>query len=140
MEERRVALTPTLTIWKNYARHDRASVQDQIVDTEIGQLRAWLSRGGTVLFGTDLGAVDYDPSPEYALMNEAGMGFRRLLASLTTAPAEKFGESNRLGRVAADFQADLVVLENDPAKNIQALTAVRYTVRDGKIIYSAGQP
>jgi imidazolonepropionase-like amidohydrolase len=140
MEERRVALTPTLTIWKNYARHDRASVQDQIVDTEIGQLRAWLSRGGTVLFGTDLGAVDYDPSPEYALMKEAGMGFRRLLASLTTAPAEKFGESNRLGRVAADFQADLVVLENDPAKNIQALTAVRYTVRDGKIIYSAGQP
>jgi imidazolonepropionase-like amidohydrolase len=57
MKERRVALTPTLTLWKYYMRHDRLSAQEKVTETEIGQLRAWLASGGTVLFGTDLGAV-----------------------------------------------------------------------------------
>lgn len=137
MKERRVALTPTLTIWKYYARHDRVSAQEQIASTAIGQLRAWVAAGGTVLFGNDLGAVDYDPTEEYTLMAESGMSFRQILASLTTAPAERFGESRQLGRVAAGLAADLVVLKDDPAKNIRALTEVQYTLRDGKIIYRA---
>jgi imidazolonepropionase-like amidohydrolase len=139
MKERRVALTPTLTLWKYYARHDRISAQDLIVNTELGQLRAWVASGGTVLFGTDLGAVEYDPSEEYALMAEAGMRFPQILASLTTAPAERFGESKQLGQIAAGLQADLVVLKEDPAKNIKALTAVKYTLRGGKIIYRASE-
>jgi imidazolonepropionase-like amidohydrolase len=139
MKERGVALTPTLTVWKYYARHDRISTQEQVAATAIGQLRAWLAVGGTVLFGTDLGAVDYDPSEEYALMAEAGMSFGQILASLTTAPAGRFGESKQLGRIAAGLQADLVVLKDDPSKNIRALTAVEYTLRAGKIIYRASE-
>jgi imidazolonepropionase-like amidohydrolase len=137
MRDRNVAVTPTLTLWKWYLRHDRVSTQDQIVNTAVGQLRAWLAVGGTVLFGTDLGAVEYDPSDEYALMASAGMNFRQILASLTTAPAERFGESGRLGRVAVGLQADVVILKDDPAKNIQALSEVGHTIRDGKVIYSA---
>ena len=137
MKERRVALTPTLALWKFYLRHDRASTQDQMVNTAIGQLRAWVASGGTVLFGTDLGAIDPDPSEEYALMSEAGMNFRQILASLTTAPAERFGEAKRLGRIATGFQADIVVLKDDPSRNIRALTTVQYTLRDGTIMYRA---
>lgn len=135
MRDRRVALTPTLTLWKHYARHDRLSAQEKIVETELGQLRAWAGMGGTVLFGTDLGAVEYDPFDEYALMAEAGMSFRQILASLTTAPAERFGESKNLGRVAPGLKADLTVLEGDPAGDLRSLTAVKYTLRDGKLIY-----
>ena len=139
MKERRVALTPTLTLWKYFMRHDRIAAQEQIANTAIGQLRGWVASGGTVLFGTDVGAVDYDPSEEYALMTEAGMSFRQILASLTTAPAERFGESKQLGRIAAGLQADLVVLKDDPSKNIRALAAVQYTLRAGKIIYRASE-
>jgi imidazolonepropionase-like amidohydrolase len=139
MKEHRVALTPTLTLWKYYARHDRISTQDEITNTAIGQLRAWVASGGTVLFGTDLGAVEYDPSEEYSLMAEAGMNFRQILASLTTAPAERFGESKQLGQIAPGFGADIVVLKSDPSKNIRDLTAVQYTLRAGKIIYRASE-
>ncbi|HXZ80182.1 MAG TPA: amidohydrolase family protein [Terriglobales bacterium] len=138
MKEHRVALTPTLTLWKYFARHDRLSTQEQLVNTAVGQLRAWASSGGTVLFGTDLGAVGYDPSEEYVLMSQAGMSFRQILASLTTAPTERFGDSKRLGRVAPEFQADLVVFRGDPSADIQALAAVEYTMRAGRIIYRAG--
>jgi imidazolonepropionase-like amidohydrolase len=118
-------------------RHDRLSAQEKIANTEVTQLRAWAAAGGTVLFGTDLGAVEYDPSEEYALMAEAGMNFRQILASLTTAPAERFGDADKLGRIAAGLQADLVVLNQDPSRNIRALTSVQYTLRAGKIIYRA---
>ena len=83
----------------------------------------------------DLGAVDPDPAEEYQLMTQAGMDFRHILASLTTAPAERFGRSKELGRVAVGLKADLVVLKGDPSRNLQALTDVQYTLRDGKIIY-----
>jgi imidazolonepropionase-like amidohydrolase len=136
MREWRVALTPTLTLWKYYARHDRLSTQERIVKSEIGQLRAWVASGGTVLFGTDLGAVDYDPTEEYALMAEAGMSFRQILASLTTAPAERFGDSRGSGHIAKGLQADLVVLNGDPAQDVTALSKVRYTIRRGKVIYA----
>jgi len=135
MKDRHVAVTPTLTLWKWYLRHDRVSVQEQVVSTAVGQLRAWLGVGGEVLFGTDLGAVEYDPRDEYALMTEAGMNFRQILASLTTSPAERFGEGKLAGRVAAGYRADLVILRGDPAKDIRALTAAEFTLRDGKIIY-----
>jgi len=137
MKERKVALIPTLTIWKYYMRHDRISAQEQIANTEIGQVRAWVAAGGTILFGNDLGAVDYDPTEEYTLMADAGMSFPQILASLTTAPAERFGESKQLGRIASGLEADLVVLKEDPSKDIRALTSVKYTLRSGKIIYRA---
>jgi imidazolonepropionase-like amidohydrolase len=137
MKEHCVALTPTLTLWKYYMRHDRLSAQEQVTNTEVTQLRAWLAAGGEVLFGTDLGAVEYDPSEEYALMAQAGMSFRQILTSLTTAPAQRFGDAEKVGRVAAGLQADLVVFEKDPAANVSSLASVKYTLRAGKIIYRA---
>ena len=140
MRERDVALTPTLTLWKYYARHDRVSAQQKVVETCTGQLRAWLERGGRVLFGNDLGAVEYDPAEEYRLMQEAGMDFRQILEALTTAPAQQFGDVQHAGRIAPGYDADLVILNGDPARDIGALTEVEMTIRGGKIIYTRETP
>jgi imidazolonepropionase-like amidohydrolase len=80
---------------------------------------------------------DYDPADEYALMEEAGMSVRHILASLTTTPAAQFQETKERGRVAPGLAADLVVLNGDPSKNVRALADVRYTFRGGKLIYQA---
>jgi len=136
MKEKRVALIPTLKLWKYELRHDRTSERDRFVQTGIGQLRAWAATGGLVLFGTDVGYMnDYDPSDEYALMAQAGMSFRQILAALTTAPAERFGQSTQLGRIAPGLAADLAVLGGDPSQSVSAFASVRYTLRDGKVIY-----
>ena len=140
MGQAKVAVIPTLKLWKHLLRHDRVSLGNAQTQTSVGQLRAWLASGGLVLFGTDVGGVDdYDPGDEYALMAEAGMTFRQILASLTTAPAEKFGESDRLGRIAPGLAADLVVLSGDPSTDVRAFAAVRQTIRDGKVIYQAAK-
>jgi imidazolonepropionase-like amidohydrolase len=138
MMKANVAVIPTLKLWRHELRHDRVSARERFAGAGVGQLRAWLASEGVVLFGTDVGYMDdYDPADEYSLMAEAGMDSRQILASLTTAPAERFGESDRLGRIAAGLAADLVVLGQEPARNVRAFAAVRYTIRDGRIIYQA---
>jgi imidazolonepropionase-like amidohydrolase len=138
LKDRKVALTPTLTLWESAMRHDRISTQDGLTAIAVGQLQFWVASGGTVLFGTDIGAIDYDPSEEYRLMSRAGLSFRQILASLTTAPAAQFGDSERLGRIAVGLEADLAVLAGDPSRDVKEFAAVAYTVQGGKVIYGAG--
>jgi len=135
MKQAGVALIPTLKLWTYEFRHERAALADRFVNTAVGQLKAWRGVGGTVLFGTDVGYMsDYDPTEEYVLMSQAGMTLSDIFTSLTTAPAERFGVSKQLGRVAPGFDADLTVLRNDPSKDVRALGTVVYTIRAGKII------
>jgi imidazolonepropionase-like amidohydrolase len=136
MKERDVAVAPTLNLWRCLLRHDRLSTREQLTRAAVDQLRSWSAVGGTVLFGTDVGAIDPDPRDEYRLMADAGMGFRQILASLTTAPAERFGAPGA-GRIAPGLEADLVVLERDPTQDLDALAAVQYTLRAGKVVYRA---
>lgn len=124
---RGAALTPTLSVWPHLMRHDRASLVRQLRESAVAQLRAWIASGASVLFGTDHGAVDADPAPEFALMREAGMTFAQILDSLTTAPARRFGGSHSNGRIAPGFEADLTVFATP--------FDVRYTIRKGRVIY-----
>ena len=102
-----------------------------------GKVRDYAAAGGQILFGTDVGYTDaYDTEEEYRLMSRAGMGFHEILASLTTNPARRFGDSGRRGEVVPGEEADLVVLAADPASDITAFSRVRFTIRAGKVIYS----
>jgi imidazolonepropionase-like amidohydrolase len=140
MKDRGIALVPTLMLWRWETRHDAPSLVAEFVQAPVEQLRAFARAGGVVLFGTDVGYVDdYDPTEEYLLMAEAGLSARQILASLTTAPATRFGDASRLGRVAAGQIADLVVLAADPSGDVQAFANVRYTLKAGAIIYDASQ-
>jgi imidazolonepropionase-like amidohydrolase len=139
MSKAKVVLIPTLSFWRYQMRHDRISAADAVEESAVAQLRSWVAAGGTVLYGTDLGWVTiYDPTVEYVLLAKA-MTFPQILASMTTAPAERFGDAARLGRIASGFVADLAVIKGDPAKDIRALAAVDYTIRDGKVIYRSSK-
>ena len=67
---------------------------------------------------------------------QAGLGFRDVLAMLTTAPAELFHVGDREGKVVAGMRGDLTILSEDPASgDPEAFTKVRYTIRGGKVIW-----
>jgi len=132
-----VALIPTLMLWEHLTRHERASVQARVVEAELTQLRAFREAGGTVFFGTDHGTVDPDPTREYHLMHEAGMGFGEILESLTTGPSRRL-DGRRSGTIAAGEPADLVVLDGTASRGPTLFSDVRLTIRAGRIIYSRG--
>jgi imidazolonepropionase-like amidohydrolase len=132
-----IALIPTLALWKYRFRGERAPDQKLVAESAVEQLAAVRAAGGSILFGTDYGAVGPDPTDEYRLMTEAGMGFTEILAALTTVPASRFGDSAVTGRVAAGDRADIVVLSGNASRGVDILTGVRLTIRSGRVVYAA---
>lgn len=92
---------------------------------------------GRLVYGTDTGFLtDYDQGEEFRQLMQAGFGFRDVLAMLTTAPAELFHLSQNEGKVMRGMRGDLTILSADPrSENPEAFTAVRYTIRGGKVIW-----
>ncbi|HYP02660.1 MAG TPA: amidohydrolase family protein, partial [Pyrinomonadaceae bacterium] len=138
MKRAKITLIPTLSLFTKLGRSLGlpATTIENFISTPLEQLRAYSEVGGQIVFGTDLGFIaDYDPTEEYLLMMRANMNFRQILASLTTNPAERFGVSNRTGRIAPGMDADIVIIAGDPEADIKALSNVKYTLRKGRIIY-----
>jgi imidazolonepropionase-like amidohydrolase len=95
--------------------------------------------GGQLMFGTDTGFLtDYDMSEEYRQLYLAGFSFRDVLIMLTSAPAQRFHVADHEGQIAPGMNGDLTILSSDPASgDSTAFTKVRYTIRNGKIIYGS---
>ena len=137
-----VAVAPTLKLWPYELV--KAKLPEKIRELALGDaiasLRAFAAAGGQVLFGTDVGYMtDYDPTDEYVYMARAGLTPMQILASLTTTPAARWKEEGRRGQVAPGVDADLVVLEADPASDVRNFGKVKCTFRAGRAIYEASQ-
>lgn len=130
MAERKVALVPTLSLIE--VMPDPSTP----IDAAVQQTAALHKAGGVILFGTDAGFTEvFETSLELRLMNRA-LGWKGVLASLTTNPAEVFGEAGERGRVVAGYIADIVILAGDPADEIENAARVELVIKDGRTIFS----
>jgi imidazolonepropionase-like amidohydrolase len=144
MIARHVSVVPTLKLWNYELDKWKApqKVHEGAFADARGELQAFTAAGGQVLFGTDVGYMtDYDPTEDYVLMERAGFTPTQILASLTTAPAARWKASTHRGRVAAGLDADLTVLNADPAADVKAFASVKCTIRGGREVFTrkAGQ-
>ena len=132
MKAQHSALIPTFTLWTTVSSNPRAV--EQIETATIGQMKSFFSEGGTILFGTDVGFITiYDTTKEFEFMGRA-LDWHDILASLTTNPSDYFKASGK-GRIAMDMDADLVILDADPAADVRNFAKVAYTIRNGRVIY-----
>jgi imidazolonepropionase-like amidohydrolase len=137
MRKHNMALIPTLTLFEVEGNKSGESSDDlaNAIKTITIEVRDYAAAGGQILFGTDVGYTDaFDTTEEYRLMS-AELDWRQILASLTTAPATRFGFAAGKGRVAMGMEADLVLLNADPAQDPTAFARVRDTIRAGRVIW-----
>jgi imidazolonepropionase-like amidohydrolase len=135
LREARVAVIPTLTLFRVEGQRVQLprAVQESWQANATAQVQALHAAGGEILFGTDAGYItQFDPAEEYQLLAKAGLDSRAVLTALTTAPAARFGRADRSGRVATGFDADLVILDADPAADVAAFARVHATLRAGQ--------
>jgi imidazolonepropionase-like amidohydrolase len=94
------------------------------------------------MFGTDIGFLTDYPAltKEYGYLGRAGLTFPQILAALTTTPAARLGYGAHTGEVRSGMDADLCVLEGDPAQDPSAFSRVGLTIRGGRIIYRGKTP
>jgi len=135
MARRGMALVPTLKLWREAWRLKLR--RTDVTPLALDQMRAILKAGVPILFGTDYGAIrDPDTTEEFRLMALAGMDHVAILASLTTAPAERFGFADRAGRLMVGHEGDVVVLAAAPRDDPAAFANVEFTIRRGQVVYS----
>jgi imidazolonepropionase-like amidohydrolase len=140
MKQRNMSVIPTFKLWPYELKKQDvpAPVVEALVAATLEELRAFHAAGGQVLFGTDVGYMhDYDPTDEYVYLQKAGLSPSQVLETLTTAPAARWKEGGRRGRIAPGADADLVVLAADPADDIRNFANVRCVFRAGELIYQA---
>jgi imidazolonepropionase-like amidohydrolase len=124
-----ITIIPTLKLFS----HDNQIASIRALDYKFHQL------GGRLVYGTDTGFLpDYDQGEEFRQLSQAGFNFREILAMLTTAPTELFHLSAHEGKVTPGMRGDLTILSEDPASGRpEAFTAIRYTIRNGKVIWQS---
>lgn len=139
MKAQHVALIPTIALFGDEERKFGGTKEDEqaVTDRSVAQLKSYFDVGGTILFGTDVGYTQlYDTTSEFDGMGRA-MKWQDILASLTVNPARFFKIANS-GRIAKGMDADVVVLNGDPATDVRNFAKVAYTIRAGRVIY--GRP
>jgi imidazolonepropionase-like amidohydrolase len=120
-----MCVVPTLSV--RYGRDRR---------TAIDNLRRFAERGGTIVYGTDLG--NQGPQPgidrrEIKAMAAAGLDGRRILASGTT-DAAGWLDLHDSGVLEPGRRADIVGVIGDPLEDPMALTKVKLVVRGGRVV------
>ncbi|MCP4160559.1 MAG: amidohydrolase family protein [Deltaproteobacteria bacterium] len=68
---------------------------------------------------------------EIELLHDLGMLPIDIISSSTRIPAEMMGIESEVGTVETGKRADLVILKEDPLKNLSALRDVSWTIKDG---------
>ncbi|MGB8259496.1 MAG: amidohydrolase family protein [Terracidiphilus sp.] len=128
---RKMAMTPTLKMFAT-----TVSDRPEYLDPIYSQVRQFHELGGQLLFGTDVGYMtDYSTEGEFEALGECGLGWRDVLAMLTTNPAAQMGALAAKGTVEPGKLADLTVLDADPAASLENFARVKMTIRSGRVVW-----
>ncbi|KTF69372.1 amidohydrolase family protein [Sphingomonas sp. HT-1] len=138
MAAKKIALCPTLAASDATSRYRGWNGEDPAPATvRLNQesLRLALRAGVPICMGGDVGVYAHgDNAREMVLLAAAGMRPAEVLLAATSGNARWFGEAGRLGAVRPGMLADLVAVAGDPTRDIQAVRAVRFVTKGGKIV------
>ena len=91
-----------------------------------------LKAGVRISFGTDAAVFPHGlNAKEFKLMTDLGMAPIEALISATSADAELLGINAKLGTLEKGKLADIILVEGDPSKDIEAMRQVRMVMLNG---------
>jgi imidazolonepropionase-like amidohydrolase len=126
-----VAMIPTLKMFGTTVTAAPAYLGP--IYAEVGRFH---ELGGDLLFGTDVGYMrDYDTAGEFEALARSGLSGRDILRMLGTAPAARFPGAGNHGVIVTGAAADLTVLGGDPIADPRGFADVRFTIRNGQVIW-----
>ena len=96
-------------------------------------VRRFRRAGGVVITGTDcILGCGYGIADELRLLVDSGLSPVEALRAATSDAASVLGWGDRVGRVEAGAAADLLVLDEDPLRDVRNVTTLRALVINGR--------
>ncbi|HET9279097.1 MAG TPA: amidohydrolase family protein, partial [Flavitalea sp.] len=90
--------------------------------------------GVKIAFGTDAGVYAHGKNwLEFVYMHEAGMPAMEAIQSATMSAADLLGITDIAGSIEKGKMADIIAVDGDPTKDIQAMGRVKFVMKDGVI-------
>ena len=124
----------------NYTEEGMATMQrDLHYDFEVCTLAVHMP-GAKVVFSTDATAGAHGRNAEEFIgrVEHCGQSPMAALVSANAIAAEALGMSDRLGRLALGYEADLIALDGNPLEDISAVRRVVFVMRGGVVYKWAG--
>jgi imidazolonepropionase-like amidohydrolase len=92
--------------------------------------------GLKIVFGTDAVAGAHGRNFEELIyrVEKGGQDPIAAIVSATSRAAESLGLQDKIGAVAPGLEADLIAVEGDPTKDINALRRVAWVMKGGKVV------
>jgi imidazolonepropionase-like amidohydrolase len=137
MAARHIALCPTLAASDAVARYRGWSGGDPLPEA-VAQSRASFAlaraAGVPICMGGDVGVFAHgENAREMVLMAGAGMPAAQVLIAATSGNATAFHLRDR-GAVRVGLLADLVAVRGDPTKAVDAVRAISWLMKNGKVV------
>jgi imidazolonepropionase-like amidohydrolase len=119
----------------NYNDSGFASMERALPMTAKAYRQAIATPGLDVVFGTDAVAGAHGRNVEELVCRVRDGGQRPMdaIVSATSLNARAMGMADSLGTVAAGQLADLIAVEGDPSRDIEALRRVVFVMKDGRV-------
>ena len=90
--------------------------------------------GVKIAFGTDAGVFAHGKNwLEFVYMNEAGMPAMEAIQSATINASDLLGITEITGSIEKGKLADIIAVDGDPTRDIQAMGRVRFVMKDGVV-------
>ena len=98
-------------------------------------LQKAVKAGVKIVFGTDMGGIPWtEPmAQEFPRMTEFGMSPVEVIRSATSRAADMLNMTGEIGVVAPGAYADIIAVNGDPLRDINALGDVKFVMKDGGV-------